>query len=166
VIISNEKNKAYNGLLGTMRKIMCPWKTHNDIRKGIKDMDPAFPMTEDGTKKSTADMTDDEMDAHISFIKTMLVKRGVILEYFKQSEVKEALSKKFDVYFIGEYEEIEDDVIINVVCPNCGAATIRRLTDDRFRELNDIMHGSEVSDEIKSSFMCAWCTEKKDKEKM
>jgi hypothetical protein len=165
MIISNEKNKAYNGLLSTARKIMCPWKTHNDIRRDIKEMDPAFPILEDGTKKSTADMTDDEMDAHIDFIKTMLIKRGVVLEYFKDIEIKEASSREFDVYFVGEYEESGDDVVINVVCPNCGAATIRRLTEDRFLELNEMMHGKKVGDDVKSSFMCAWCTEKKHKEK-
>jgi hypothetical protein len=73
----------------------------------------------------------------------MSIKRGVVLEYFTRSDIDRAKSRKTRAMVLEDYEEDGDDVIVNVVCSSCGAATTRRLTPDRYTEILLITDGEK-----------------------
>jgi hypothetical protein len=165
MIIPKEKNRAYNALLNSARKTMCPYMPPEKFRREVKNMDPEYPMV-NNTPKSMTEITEPELYRHMSFLKTMLIKRGVVLEYFSKDDISRADDANPKARVIGDFEEEGDGILVDVVCSSCGAATTRKLTPERYAEILLITDGEkEESKNTMDSFQCAWCVEKKTKEK-
>jgi len=165
MIISQEKNRAYNGMLNTLRTIMYPHIESKKFRTIAKEMNPNFPRI-DGLEKSMADITDNEFELHLTFLKTMAIRRDVILESFSRSDIDRAKNAKISIDVSEDTEEDGDMIVVDVTCSNCGAKTVRGLTEDRYVELVNIVFGDgEESNKLEDSFMCLECTTRKSKEK-
>jgi len=167
MIISVDDNRKFNGLLGDIRAMVSPTSDGKSFRKDIKDLDPNFPLAENGTDKiSMRDITQEEFDDHLSFVKTMCIRQGIRMDYFTEADVVCAKEATFSVEVSNQAEELDDKIIVGVVCSNCGCETIRGLTDDRYEEAKAIALGDkkESFTPLSESFLCVNCINIKLKE--
>jgi len=160
MIISVDKNRKYNGMLNDIRKALYKDVDSKTFRKMIKDLDPKFPMTEDGSSKiSMRDITEVEFAAHLSFVKTMCIKQGLRLEYFTEGDVIVAKEAVFQPIVTDRFEEVDGGVLSGVVCSNCGCETVRMLSNERYDEIKSITLGEkkESFTPLSASFICIKC---------
>ena len=153
MIISLEKNRAFNALLKEAQPLISPQGTQKAFRQEIKFLDPSFPRDENNEKVSMRDITDEQFDKHLQFVKTMLIKQGNRLEYFTDLDVEIAK----DTSYKASGHMYQDSLW--VVCSCCGCATKRELSQDRMKELTAIMNGEiqETLDPLSKSFECLNC---------
>jgi len=159
MIISVDKNRKYNGMLNDIRESISPGDTSKEFRQTIKMLDPDFPVGDNGEKISMRDITDDDFEDHLSFVKTMCLRRGVRLDYFNDGDVMVAREAEIGIRIGQDIEESDGMIIVGIVCSNCGAETIRGLSDARYEEVADIVSGKreESFDPVTDSFICAGC---------
>jgi hypothetical protein len=159
MLIAKEQNRFYNAMLNDIRPSLYPDMGSKEFRTKIKDLDPEFPLDEDGNKKSMRDVTEPEWKTHVMFIKRMAIKRGVIVSSFSEENLGYANSVVLKAGMEAHYEEDGDCIIVNVICSSCGASTLRKLTEERFEELSLIANGEkdEELEKIVDSFICIDC---------
>jgi hypothetical protein len=159
MIISLENNKKYNGMVNDIRKGLYSHMDAKTFRPMVKDLDPNFPVSDDGKKISMRDITEDQLTRHTDFLKTMSIRQGLRLDYFTDGDIACAEEAVFTTSVSDQFEEEEGTVIAGVICSNCGCETIRGLTSERFDEIMAIMDGSreERMDPITESFLCVNC---------
>ncbi len=167
MIISLENNKRYNGMVNDIRKGLYSHVNSKDFRPMIKELDPEFPLGEDGRSKiSMRDITEEELVTHTAFLKTMCIRQGLRLEYFNEGDVTCAQEAILVASVTDGYEEVDDGVLAGVICSNCGCETIRKLTDERYDEIKAITTGDkkESFTPLSASFLCINCIKLKDQE--
>lgn len=160
MIISIEDNKKYNGFLSKIRESICPECDGKTFRKEIKELDPDFPVDENGKKISMRNLSQEDFEYHLDFIKTMSIRQGIIMDWFGEIDRVLANEKKIttriDKYF---KKSVDGSHYVFVICSNCGCSTKKKLSDERYNELCAIVDGkkSENVDNVSESFWCLNC---------
>ncbi len=167
MIISLDDNKRFNALLRDIRNQIAPECDAKGFRQEIKNLDPNFPLSESGINKiSMRDITQDEFEDHLVFVKTMCIKQGIRLEYFTDIDVITAEETTYKVDVSNKYEEDDSGrIIVGIVCSNCGCETIRGLTDERYDEARAIASGKREERHMprSASFICINCLKARSK---
>ena len=168
MIISVDDNRKYNGFLNQIREAICPRCDQKKFRQEIKNLDPNFPVDEEsGSKISMRDISQEDFDAHTSFVKTMCIRQGIRLDWFTETDIFDAREAKFIADASDDFEEDDEGrITTGVICSNCGCQTIRQLTEERYDELKSIASGDreERTDPLSESFYCLNCIVLKSKE--
>ena len=159
MLISSDDNRKYNGLLNDIRKVLYPHINSKKFRQEIKSLNPNFPIGDNGEKISMRDITPDDFEEHLTFVKTMSIRQGFVPEYLSNADIQVAHNVVLSAGVNDEYEEVDDGVVTFVTCSNCGCSTVRKLTYDRYDEILRISQGKEEEkfDPITRSFVCTNC---------
>jgi hypothetical protein len=150
--------RYYHGLLKFLNQKIAPYMPMSDFRQYIKFCNPTYPRKEN-IPISMKHLSDDELSDHISFIKRLCDIFAIPTSDSPPVNDKFKMAIRYDCEVVAINEKTDDYVMVEIVCPSCGMATERRLTNKRYSQYSSIVMDLDGSatDEDKLSFACLYC---------